>query len=129
TTLPAATVGIAYSQTIAAAGGTAPYHSFTISGGALPGGLTLSSSGTLSGTPSAHGSFTFTVQATDSSTGDGPYTGSRQYTLSVSAVAVTLGPATLASAQVAAGYSQQLTASGGAAPYTFALTGGTLPTA
>ncbi|WP_447413104.1 putative Ig domain-containing protein, partial [Clostridium perfringens] len=47
-TLPAATPGAAYSQTLGAAGGIAPY-SYAITAGALPTGLTLSSTGTLSG--------------------------------------------------------------------------------
>src|SRR6185436_9738353 len=41
-TLPPATVGAAYNQTLTASGGTAPYV-FTVSGGALPAGMTLSS--------------------------------------------------------------------------------------
>ncbi|NCT70123.1 MAG: autotransporter domain-containing protein [Xanthomonadaceae bacterium] len=51
--------------------------------GALPAGLTLASNGTLSGTPTAGGSFSFTVTASDSSTGAGPYTSSQTYTLAV----------------------------------------------
>ena len=76
--LPAAQVGAAYSQTVSASGGTAPYRFFQVTSGALPAGLTLSIGGVLSGTPTAGGSFTFTVQTTDSSTGSGPYTGSRE---------------------------------------------------
>ena len=46
-------------------GGTGPY-TYGISGGALPDGLTLAGDGTLSGTPTTPGDFTFTVQITDS---------------------------------------------------------------
>ena len=63
--LPGGVVNAAYSQGVFAAGGLAPY-AFSLAGGALPGGLALSSAGTLTGTPTASGSFTFTVQATDS---------------------------------------------------------------
>lgn len=63
-TLPNGTVGAAYSQTLTASGGAAPY-TFTVTGGALPPGLTLAASGLLSGTPTTAGTFTFTVRGTD----------------------------------------------------------------
>src|SRR5687767_6133936 len=63
--LPAGVVGSAYSQTLAASGGTSPY-SWTVSVGSLPPGLSLSAAGVISGTPATAGSSTFTVQATDS---------------------------------------------------------------
>jgi hypothetical protein len=65
-TLPAATVGTTYSQTLAAVGGTTPYV-WSITSGALPIGLTLSTSGVISGTPSTAGTSTFTVNVSDSS--------------------------------------------------------------
>ncbi|WP_159845760.1 putative Ig domain-containing protein [Brevundimonas sp. G8] len=126
TTLPAGGVGSAYSQTIAANGGAAPY-SYAVTAGALPAGMTLASNGALSGTPSSGGSFTFTVTATDSSTGSGPYSGSRAYTLSIAAPTVTLTPATLPAATTGAAYSQTVTAGGGVAPYSYAVTAGALP--
>jgi len=79
-TLPAATVDAAYSQTFTASGGAGPYL-FTITAGSLPPGMSLSSSGTLSGTPTAAGASSFTVTVTDSSTGS--YTGSQAYALTV----------------------------------------------
>jgi uncharacterized repeat protein (TIGR03803 family) len=54
-----------YNQTISVAGGIGPY-TFATSSGSLPSGLTLSASGVLSGTPTAEGTFNFTVTATDS---------------------------------------------------------------
>ncbi|MBH8559022.1 putative Ig domain-containing protein [Hymenobacter negativus] len=126
TSLPGGTRGTAYSQTITASGGTAPY-SYAITAGALPSGLTLSSTGTLSGTPAASGSFTFTVTATDASSAPGPYSGSRSYTLIIAAPAITLAPATLPAGTVAAAYSQTITATGGTAPYSYAITAGALP--
>lgn len=63
--LPAGQIGTAYSQSLSAAGGTAPYS--YASSGAVPTGLNLdSASGTLSGTPTSAGSFNFTITATDS---------------------------------------------------------------
>ena len=68
TTLPNATLNTAYSATLAAAGGVTPY-TFTLANGAsLPAGLTLSSAGTISGTPTKAGSTAFSVQVLDSST-------------------------------------------------------------
>jgi hypothetical protein len=54
-----------YTPTLAATGGTAPY-TWAVTGGALPAGLTLGSNGQFSGQPAAAGTFTFTVQVTDS---------------------------------------------------------------
>jgi len=63
--LPIATVGSAYSQTFAAAGGRIPY-SWAISSGALPDGLTLNkNSGVISGSASGAGNFNFIVTVTD----------------------------------------------------------------
>ncbi len=59
-----AATGSAYSQAFAASGGAAPY-SWSISSGTLPDGLTLSTAGVLSGTPTTAGDYQFTVQATD----------------------------------------------------------------
>src|SRR5690606_35712191 len=70
---PSGTVGEAYNQTIAGAtGGTAPY-TYSLSGGEMAPGLTLAADGTLKGTPTTAGTFTFKVTATDSSSGAGPF--------------------------------------------------------
>jgi sugar lactone lactonase YvrE len=91
TSLPAAVVSTNYQQTITATGGTAPYTYAAT--GALPGGLTLSSNGTLSGSPTAAGTANFTIKATDSSSNPGPFTGSQSYSLVVAkaTATVTLG--------------------------------------
>jgi hypothetical protein len=57
-------VGAAYSQTLSVSGGGAPY-SFAIVSGSLPAGLTLSSGGVISGTPSSAGEATFAVRVSD----------------------------------------------------------------
>jgi Putative Ig domain/Matrixin len=61
--LPAATVGQSYIQTLTATGGTQPYRWSVISG--LPAGLNLFSSGLLQGSPTRAGTYSFSVQVTD----------------------------------------------------------------
>ena len=69
--LPGGTMGTAYSTTLAAAGGTPPY-TWSISAGALPGGLTLNAtSGAITGTPAAAGAYNFTVKITDAAQASG----------------------------------------------------------
>ncbi len=122
--LPAATAGSAYSQTLTASGGT-PGYSFVISAGTLPAGMTLNAAGVLSGTPTASGSFNFTVTATDSGV---PTSGSRAYTLTVAGANVTLPATTLPAGTAGQAYSSAITpATGGIAPYSYALTAGALP--
>ncbi len=83
-TIPAPTYGsgATYSQQFSASGGTLPYtYSST---GTLPVGLALSTSGLLSGTTTAGGAYSFSIKATDSSTGTGsPFFGSQTYAGSV----------------------------------------------
>ncbi len=124
TTLPNAQVSMAYNQTITASGGT-PAYTFAVTNGSLPTGLSLSSGGVLSGTPSAAGGpFTFTVTATDSS----GRKGSRQYNTITICGTISATPSSLPNATLGNGYSQLLTGTGGTAPYTFAVTSGALPT-
>ena len=69
--LPDGAVGSAYSPTLTATGGTTPY-AWAVTAGSLPAGLTLAAStGVVSGTPTAVGGSSFTVEVTDSA-GDGP---------------------------------------------------------
>ena len=123
TALPAAAVAAAYNQTVTASGGTGPY-TYSVTAGALPAGLTLSSAGAITGTPTAGGSFGFTITAKDS----GSFTGTGSYTLTVSAPTLSLTPPT-GSLTVTAGtaFSQTFTATGGTGPYTYTESG-TLPT-
>jgi Domain of unknown function (DUF4082)/Putative Ig domain len=62
--LPGGTVSSAYGATLSATGGSAPY-TWSLLSGALPAGLSLSTAGTVSGTPTLAGSFPFTVQVKD----------------------------------------------------------------
>jgi uncharacterized repeat protein (TIGR01451 family) len=64
TALASGTVGLAYSQTISATGGTGSL-TFVVSAGSLPAGLNLSAAGVLSGTPTAAATTSFTVRVTD----------------------------------------------------------------
>ncbi len=67
--LPAGTVGQHYKVTLAASGGNAPYTWSLAKGfGTLPAGLTLHSSGKISGIPTASGTSTFVVEVTDTKT-------------------------------------------------------------
>jgi len=66
TTLPAGSVGVAYSATLQASGGTTPYTwSIATASGPLPTGLTLATNGVISGSPSTSGNFGFMVVVTD----------------------------------------------------------------
>jgi putative cell wall-binding protein len=65
TTLPTAVVATPYTETLAATGGTAPY-TWAVTTGTLPVGLTLSTDGIISGTPTIRGAQSITVTATDS---------------------------------------------------------------
>jgi len=125
TTLNAA-VATAYSQTFSPSGGLAPYSRSQT--GSLPTGLSFNTStGILSGIPTQAGSFNITVSATDSSTGTGPFPASRNYTLTVAAPTLAITPNTLPAMVNPVHYSQSMTTSGGTAPYTYAMTGGSLP--
>jgi hypothetical protein len=109
-TLPNGVKGVAYpSQTLSATGGTAPY-TFTLTAGSLPSGLTLSTAGVLSGTPTATGPFTFTVAATDNSAGH--FTGTQQYMVTVSAAALVSIAVMPANGTLKVGQTQQYTATG-----------------
>lgn len=68
---PGALVGTPYSVQLVAHGSCAPYVRFTVVGGALPPGLTLSSRGLISGTPATAGRWSFRLRAQDLGATDG----------------------------------------------------------
>jgi len=121
-TLPAGAIGTAYSQTLSASGGTVPY-SYALSAGALPAGLTLTTGGVLSGTPTVAGNFAFTVSATDAH----GFGAAQAYTLAIASPTLSIAPPTLPAGTAGSAYSQTLSASGGTAPYSYALSAGALP--
>lgn len=122
-TLPDAVRGYAYSVGLTASWGTAPY-TWTVFTGVLPGGLGLSSGGTVSGTPIDNtGTYEFTTLATDSTATSQTQTYSLLLLPEISITPTVLPDATQNSA-----YSQQLTATGGAGPFSYALQSGSLPT-
>ncbi|HET6255312.1 MAG TPA: MBG domain-containing protein [Puia sp.] len=89
-TLPHGLYGSAYAkQTITVTGGKAPYK-FSISSGKLPPGITLSSDGVISGTPSVAGTYSFTIEADGKAHGHDPQSGSKNYMLTVDPAAVTI---------------------------------------
>ncbi|MFD2571789.1 putative Ig domain-containing protein [Spirosoma soli] len=99
-TVMTATVSTAFNQTFTASNGQIPY-SFSLAGGTLPTGLSLTSTGVLSGTPSQSGIFPITVRATDA---NGCVATGGVYSLTVNA------PATVLSIARASGTPTKLTA-------------------
>ncbi len=122
--VPAGTVGVPYQATqLSVTGGTAPF-TFQVVGGSVPQGMSLSSSGLLSGTPTAPLGVNLTIRATDAN----GCTGQRTYDLQVTCPAITLNPATIPNGTVGVAYpNTQLTAMGGTLPHTFQVTGGSVP--
>jgi uncharacterized protein (TIGR03437 family) len=119
TTLPGASVGTAYRLQLNVTGGRAPYAYRIL--GTLPAGLTLSSSGLLSGTPTAVGSQTFSVQVTDVS----GTSVAKTFTLSVANLRYTGQPSLSLFAQEPVNVT--LAAEGGTPPYRWSVISGVLP--
>jgi len=125
-TLPDATTGAAYSQTLAAANGTAPFAWSLVPGqGVLPDGLTLNpATGVISGSPTAAGTSAFTVEAMDSTT---PKQSATQHLTIAVANPLSISTLELPGGVVNAPYLRTLSGSGGATPYAWSVTTGTLP--
>ena len=121
--LPDGVNGVAYSAQLTASGGAATPDTFSLASGALPAGLSLSSAGLISGTPTSSGTSKFTVQVADSASPRD--TGTANLTITVLPIEVT--STTLPAAPIDAAYKTTLTAVGGTKPYTWKLMSGTLP--
>ncbi|MGC8474396.1 MAG: putative Ig domain-containing protein, partial [Candidatus Dormibacteria bacterium] len=89
TSLPQATLGQAYSFPLTASGGTAPL-SWTVTGGSLPQGLSLSPAGVISGVPSSAGVQPVTISVRDASSAV-PQQAAAQFQLTVQSATSTPG--------------------------------------
>jgi hypothetical protein len=124
-TLPWGNVGTAYSQALAATGGSGTLTWTLAINNYLPPGLTLSSAGVLSGTPTAAGQFYFTVNVSDAS----GHTNTASFGVAIYAAGATpplylsvgtnLGPY-----RIGPVLQYQLNPSGGKPPYAFAMSPG-----
>ncbi|HYA16788.1 MAG TPA: putative Ig domain-containing protein, partial [Bryobacteraceae bacterium] len=123
TSLKNAIDGAPYAQSLAATGGSGTY-TWSISGGSLPSGLSLSSSGTLSGTPNVSGPFSFTAQVTDQAGN----TKTQGLSLQVNAALAIGSSTTIPNGITGKAYSASLTATGGTGgPYAWSVASGALP--
>jgi uncharacterized repeat protein (TIGR01451 family) len=110
-----------YGDTLTESGGTAPF-TWSVSSGSLPAGISLSADGNLSGTPTATGTSSFTVQVTDANS---------QSATEATSITVSAGVSTTFAAPPGAvvntAYTDTLTATGGTTPYTWSVNSGSLP--
>lgn len=135
TSFPDGQVGHSYDEGIEVSGGVQP-TTLAITAGALPPGTVLLRSPHdgryyLVETPTTAGTFPFTLTLTDDSPGPaGPFSISRDYTITITGVVPTivLPPTTLPDGTLGDSYSEVLNpATGGTAPYLYALSAGALP--
>jgi hypothetical protein len=109
--------------TMTGTGGMGAPYTFTATG--LPAGLTMASNGTISGTPTVSGTFSYTVTVTDKSGNTG--TVSCSVTVAAPPVPLTLSCPSSATGTVGSAYSSSVAASGGTGPYSYSLASGALP--
>ncbi len=133
--MPAATLGSAYGLGITALGGGTRPVTWSVSSGSLPPGLSVikdwgNSSTMVTGTPTATGTYSFSLRVRDKSGNE--VAGSFSITVSGSASAAPLSIANAGSllvrGDVGRSYSASLLAAGGQQPYTWSIMSGTLPT-
>lgn len=127
TGFPTVVVGVSYSATVTANGGTLPY---TFTSSTLPSGISLNPvTGALTGfTNATIGDYTIFFTATDN--GAPALSSTRPYTFSVrNPLAVTAATLPRAGTTIAynAGSGFSISATGGEAPYTYSIASGTLP--
>lgn len=126
TFLPNDEAGSPYAMTLYATGGKTAF-TWSISSGTLPTGLSLNSStATISGTPTVVGALNFTVQVRDSTT-PAAQTATKALSLTVLPAPLVITTFALPGDQQGNAYNATLTASGGAAPYTWSISSGALP--
>jgi hypothetical protein len=125
TSLTSATLGSFTSKSMSATGGVKPYV-WSLASGTLPPGLSQNATtGTISGTPTMSGTYSFTVKVTDSQAV--PYVATKEFTLIVTVGQLTISTASLTYATLGTSTSKSLTATGGIKPYAWSLVSGTLP--
>jgi len=123
--LPDGQSNTAYSQQLTV---TAGNPSWTMAGGALPGGLALSDGGLLSGTPASPGTFNFSVLATVPNIASAPaVTAQKNFQLTIISGPVGITTSSLPDGTVGVPYSQVVRAGGGTPPYTVTAADSTLP--
>jgi Putative Ig domain len=123
--LPSGTIGSGYSTSLQASGGSAPY-AWSILSGNLPAGLSLNTStGLISGTPTASGTATFTAAVADA--GTPAQTKSVTLSLVVAPLSLAITSSSLSSGTQSVSYSRALQAIGGTSPYTWSISSGALP--
>ena len=124
-TLPEAEVGVSYTATLVAAPVTPP-STWTITSGSLPGGLTLNAAtGTISGTPTTTGSYTFFVEVADATSP--PSSPQQGFLINVTQTPLSFLTTTLPDATEDSSYSQKVNVTGGTSPYTWSIVSGSLP--
>lgn len=119
--LPRGVIGIPYDATIQTTGGTSP--SFTLIEGSLPPGLSLSSSGRISGTPTAEGAFFVAVEAAEAGLSSAQ-AGFEIVIDNGGGGGITVTPTNLPDARVGVPYSGMMSATGGSPPYAFQVISG-----
>jgi sugar lactone lactonase YvrE len=127
TSLPPATVGVGYGEGLTATGGKSPY-TWSVSSGLPPGFAINATFGSIFGTPSAAGTFRFTVSVGDSSSPQ--KTASKELSITVAAAGssgLSITTTSLPSATVGSGYGQGLAATGGQTPYGWSVSSGLPP--
>ncbi|MHB1700421.1 MAG: beta strand repeat-containing protein [Acidobacteriaceae bacterium] len=117
--LPGGSVGTTYSQSLNVTGGTPPYTA-SITSGNLPGGLTINNNGTISGTPTTSGNFTFTAQFQDSASP--PQTASKQLSIDIASTPLTISSNGSVTGEVSLPFGHYMQANGGTQPYTWSVT-------
>ena len=122
-TLPTAASGVPYSVKLSSAGGVSPFQ-WSLASGALPAGLKLAkTTGVISGTTTATGLDSFTVQVTDSEV---PAVSATE-NVSLYVVTPMVVPGNLPGASLSESYDASLQPAGGLGPYSYAITAGSLP--
>ena len=124
TSLPGAVVNIPYASTLSVAGGASPY-TWSITAGQLPTGLSLSTAGSITGTPAASGTFSFTVAVADS--GNPQQTKSATSSITVTPSHLAIMPLQFSTGTIGTAYSASLSATGGTPGYAWSITSGSLP--